>query len=98
MRCVVQVAALLLAAAALSAQVGVETTGAPFVKILAAGAALAFSIAGLLCFLGIRAGQLTLPGEPPSWWGRNANVEKLDEACAEYWVAGQLEDAIVSRL
>jgi hypothetical protein len=91
---VTQVAALLLAGAAVAAQIAWATKGPA--AFLAGVASIAFAVGGAISFRGVKAGDLAMPGADPVWWSTCENIETFDKEAAENWVIGHMTDSIES--
>lgn len=92
-----QAGAALFAAAAFSATFAVTFREASFAFSALGGlATIAFTVGAMVSLLGVKAGDIIFPGSSISWWSNCAFLEDEQSDQAEYWVVGQLEQAIES--
>jgi len=86
-----QMASFMLAAAAVSAGFAYQVRDLAF---LAGIASTAFAIAGAICFHGMSARSIILPGLRPSAWTNSGELSELSEEDVCYQIAGLNEDII----
>lgn len=94
-----QVCALLLAGAAVGAQLAYsipKDSGLVPVCGLAGIAAAAFAAGGIATLTGLKTGDLYIPGADPVWWAGADDISKFDKVAAEHWAIGHMQDAIDS--
>lgn len=93
---VTAVAALLLAAAAVAAQIAWQVKEGVVVGLSGCGA-VAFAVGGVVAIRGVRAGNLAPPGADPAWWARSEDAIKgFTGDQANGWVIAHMFDAIQS--
>lgn len=87
-------AALLLAAAAVAAQMAWDLKEGPIVALAALGA-VAFTVGGATTLTGVGAGVLRMPGADPAWWAASRDaISGFDGPRAECWIIGHYYDTI----
>lgn len=93
---VTAVAALLLAAAAVAAQIAWQVDEGVVAGLSGCGA-VSFAAGGFVAIRGVRAGHLAPPGADPAWWARSEKaIQGFNADQANTWVIAHLFDAIKS--
>lgn len=92
-----QAGAALFAAAAFAATFAVTFREASFAFSALGGlATIAFTVGAMVSLWGVKAGDIIFPGSSISWWSDCDFLADETNEQADYWVAGQLEQAIES--
>lgn len=93
---VTAVAALLLAAAAVAAQIAWQVQAGVIAGLSGCGA-VAFAVGGVIAIGGVRAGSLAPPGADPAWWAKcEAAITGFNADQANGWVIAHAFDVIKS--